>query len=277
MNRINRLLGTALGRYLTTPLPDAHVGLPTPPSKLRAALQPGDVLLVEGNLRISQMIKYLSQSTWSHAAIYVGEGLGNNAAGEPLLFIEADLLEGVRACPLREYRQYPTRICRPHRLDATDRHKLITYLKAQLGRQYDLKHVLDLARYLLPLPVPARFRRQMITLGSGDPTKAICSTLIAEAFQHIRYPILPSRASPSTTQNPLLRLRQRILVDADSRRHLAGAEQPTLTARAYAHTVPRDFDVSPYFEIIKPTLQAGFDYRDLEWAHSPYLPPSSAN
>lgn len=31
----------------------------------------------------------------------------------------------------------------------------------------------------------------MIALGSGEPTKAICSTLIARAFQSIRYPILP--------------------------------------------------------------------------------------
>ena len=30
-----------------------------------------------------------------------------------------------------------------------------------------------------------------ITLGSGDPTRAICSTLIAEAFQSEAYPILP--------------------------------------------------------------------------------------
>ena len=28
---------------------------------------------------------------------------------------------------------------------------------------------------------------------------------------------------------------------------------------------PRDFDVSPYFEIVKPTIAAGFDYRTVQW------------
>jgi hypothetical protein len=30
--------------------------------------------------------------------------------------------------------------------------------------------------------------------------------------------------------------------------------------------VPRDFDVSPYFQVVKPTLEAGFDPRRLAWA-----------
>ena len=44
----------------------------------------------------------------------------------------------------------------------------------------DLKNVFDLARYLFPVPpVPSRLRRRLIALGSGDPTRAICSTVIA--------------------------------------------------------------------------------------------------
>ena len=36
--------------------------------------------------------------------------------------------------------------------------------------------------------------------------------------------------------------------------------------RRYTESVaPRDFDVSPYFEIIKPTLALGFDYRTMVW------------
>jgi hypothetical protein len=30
--------------------------------------------------------------------------------------------------------------------------------------------------------------------------------------------------------------------------------------------MPRDFDISPYFAVVKPTLEAGFDYRALTWA-----------
>ena len=40
---------------------------------LEFAMQPGDILLVEGNQRVSSAIKYLTQSTWSHAAFYIGQ------------------------------------------------------------------------------------------------------------------------------------------------------------------------------------------------------------
>ena len=34
-----------------------------------SVIEPGDVLLVEGDNRISAIIKYLTQSTWSHSAL----------------------------------------------------------------------------------------------------------------------------------------------------------------------------------------------------------------
>src|SRR5690606_9296333 len=40
-------------------------------------------------------------------------------------------------------------------------------------------------------PVPDTFKRRMLALGSGEPTRAICSTLLAQAFGSIGYPILP--------------------------------------------------------------------------------------
>ena len=30
--------------------------------------------------------------------------------------------------------------------------------------------------------------------------------------------------------------------------------------------MPRDFDISPYFEVVKPTIVHGFDYLALHWA-----------
>src|SRR6516162_8844122 len=50
---------------------------------LRDTLRPGDVLLVEGKGRISGGIKYLTQSTWSHSALYVGPIAGATTGGEP--------------------------------------------------------------------------------------------------------------------------------------------------------------------------------------------------
>ena len=42
---------------------------------------------------------------------------------------------------------------------------------------------------------------RMIALGSGDPTRAICSTMIAQAFGLVHYPILPTYRPP-VKENP---------------------------------------------------------------------------
>jgi hypothetical protein len=36
--------------------------------------------------------------------------------------------------------------------------------------------------------------------------------------------------------------------------------------RHHSLYTPRDFDLSPYFQIVKPTLVYGFDYKSLSWA-----------
>jgi hypothetical protein len=76
----------------------------------------------------------------------------------------------------------------------------------------------------------------MLALGSSDPTRAICSTLIAEAFETVGFPILPivgSKAAAPLSCPDRVREVQHI--------------------RHYRLFVPRDFDVSPYFTIIKPS------------------------
>ena len=98
------------------------------PITLRRTLQPGDVLLVEGNQKLSAAIKYLTQSTWSHAAIYVGDvGLFDDKTGEPLTLIEANLGEGVVVSPLSKYATYNTRICRPVGLTVADRQTIVDF------------------------------------------------------------------------------------------------------------------------------------------------------
>jgi hypothetical protein len=102
------------------------------------------------------------------------------------------MVDGVRSLGIDQFAGSHPRICRPIGLHESDCRKLTAFAVAHLGNQYDLRNVLDHARYLLPTPpVLLRFRRRMLALGSGDPTLAICSTLIAQAFQSIRYPILP--------------------------------------------------------------------------------------
>ena len=248
-------LGKGLARFLTRTTHVHGVGPVTAPDQLLACLKPGDVLLVEGNSRVSTAIKYLTQSTWSHAALYVGAHLAEAGGNPDHGFIEADMADGVRSVGIGEFAGAHTRICRPMGLRESDCRKLIAFAIAHLGNQYDLRNVVDLARYLLPTPpVPLRFRRRMLALGSGDPTRAICSTLIAQAFQSIRYPILPV----TDTRN------------AD-RPGCPGCIEETLRVRHHSLFAPRDFDVSPYFQIIKPTLAAGFDFNALHWVVTPVV------
>jgi hypothetical protein len=250
MGMITGWFGSHLARYLST---EAHVHSSAPPTRverLLEALQPGDVLLVEGHSRFSTAIKYLTQSTWSHAALYVGaQALEASQAPAGHCFVEADVSEGIRSVPAALFEGYCTRICRPAGLSGDEIAQVIAYAVARLGHRYDLRNVWDLARYLLPTPpVPVRFRRRMLSLGSGDPTRAICSTLIAQAFQSINYPILPIINSNS--------------LDCPDCPHCV---QEILKVRHHSLFAPRDFDVSPYFAVVKPSLQAGFDFHALNW------------
>ena len=253
MEWILRRLGSLLAKYLSTPLPPGTQAATSPPEKLAGALEPGDVLLIEGRTRVSTAIKYLTQSTWSHSALYVGEALGAPPPGdEPKVLVEADLRAGVHAVPLSHYAGLHTRICRPVGLAPEDLKKVVDFAVASIGEAYDLKNLLDLARYLLPNPpVPSRWRRNLIALGSGDPTRAICSTMIAQAFSLVRYPILPIYRPPLPG------------TAADA------AQEEVLQIRHHSLYVPRDFDISPFFAIVKPNISHGFDYRKLRWTEGP--------
>ncbi len=67
--------GAFLARRLTAQSSGYQPFTPSDPQTLRRVLQPGDILLIEGNQYLSSAIKYLTQSTWSHAALYVGDAL----------------------------------------------------------------------------------------------------------------------------------------------------------------------------------------------------------
>ncbi len=236
-----RKMGSSLAGFLSKPLSGYQRLDTVSVGALAEVLQPGDVVLVEGNTRISVAVQYLSQSSWSHACLYVGN---TGDPGSEASLLEADLRDGVRLVALDHYREFNLRICRPLNLSAEDQASLVENGRKRLGHKYDLKNVIDLVRYLIQKPaVPQRFRRSMISLGSGEPTKAICSTLIAELFQSIDYPILPILGPESAE----------------------GGKVPVYYRRHFTHFTPRDFDLSPYFQVIKPTLESGFDYKDINW------------
>lgn len=236
-------IGLSLAKYLSDPRNESIVVATSTPERLAGALKKGDVLLVEGTSRVSTAIKYLTQSTWSHAAMYVGDALDPlDQREEARTLIEADLIEGVRAIPLSTYFDEHTRICRPAGLSEAEIDQVIRYMVSRLGDQYDRQNIFDLARYLFPTPpIPIRWRRKLLQLGSGDPTRAICSSLIAEAFQSVHYPILPSVV----------------------RGEEVGKRERMLFSRHPSLFTPRDFDVSPYFKVIKPMLEKPFNYHNI--------------
>jgi hypothetical protein len=135
-----------------------------------------------------------------------------------------------------------------------EKRQVVAFAASRLGQKYDMRHVFDLARYLFPTPpVPIRWRRRMIALGAGNPTRAICSPLIAQAFHSIPYPILP-----------------RVEHVSDHGSETSGhARAEILHIRHHSLFAPRDFDMSPYFQIVKPTIGGAFDPHKLAWAN-PY-------
>lgn len=248
LDRVGRLLAARLAKQSSGYEPYT----PSDYDTLWATLQPGDVLLIEGNQFISATIKYLTQSTWSHAAIYVGHVLPRPpGGGERPRLIEVNIGEGCVAVPLSRYATYNTRICRPVGLTEEDRQKVVDFMISKIGVQYDMRNILDLLRYFFPTPpVPVRWRRRMLGFGSGDPTRAICSSLIAQAYQSVGYPILPE------------------ITLAPGRAHAESrySRAEIMHIRHHSLFAPRDFDLSPYFEVVKPTIRHGFDYRMIKWS-----------
>src|SRR5215475_13297479 len=178
------LLTKPLGRYQRRALNDGD--------NLRRHIKKGDVVLVEGDQRVSEVIKYLTQSSWSHVAIYVGDEIWRRqpamrkrlaaafGADAQHLIVEALVEEGVVASPLSKYADFNIRVCRPYNLHRDDLRAVLDDVIVQIGYRYDVKNLIDLARYFLPVSlVPRRLRQRALTFGSGIPTQVICSSLIA--------------------------------------------------------------------------------------------------
>ena len=225
--------------------------------RLRREVRPADVILVEGLSRASEIIKIITLSSWTHTALYIGrvhdiedpdlrEYLAYHYRGDPSepLLIEALLGEGTIVVPLSKYKNFHSRICRAKGLSHADAEKTVRYCIGCLTLDYNQRQVLDLARFMFPYGVlPRRWRSSLFEHNTGDPTQTVCSTMIAEAFREVNFPILP-----------LLMTNEK--------------DKKTLKERNTKLVVPRDFDYSPYFEIVKYPMM-GIDeltiYRKLPW------------
>jgi hypothetical protein len=159
------------------------------------------------------------------------------------------------------------RLVRPHRLRGEDLHVILDEAVAAIGWRYDMRNVVDLARYLIPVKVvPDRFRRTALHFGSGGATEVICSSLLGRLFQQVRFPILPHIEFPEGFDAPRPPRRGGVL------RRIFGHESERFTGLFHMRhptlLTPRDFDLSPYFEIIKFNAIADgrFDYQRIRWA-----------
>lgn len=217
----------------------------------------GDILLVEGQSQVSSIIKSVTQSRWSHAAIFIGRIRDNeipalrnrtskffNGSDDTPLLIEAVLGKGTIVTPLEDYRPFRVRLCRPNDLSLDDRSLVISYVIEKLGSDYDVRQVIDLARFMFPYSIlPRRWRTSLFHHNAGSETRTVCSTMIAEAFQNVDYPILPVLLVNDFGYKSLYRRNSRL----------------------YS---PLDFDLSPWFDILKFPLQS-FDeqasYSKMPW------------
>ena len=271
-------LARRLFDWLSEPIPAYEQRVWNDPHALRRTIKQGDVILVEGDNRISVVIKYLTQSSWSHAALYIGDELlrrGDEmkrharerfgAAAEHLI-VEA-LFDGVVASPLVKYIDFNVRLCRPHRLRSEHLKVILDDAVAAIGWRYDLRNILDLAVHLVFVSLlPGRHREEMLRFGSGAASQVICTSLLGQLFGKVGFPVLPLVTFPGdpASARPAPHVR-RWLPFARRQRSLPmglyRARHPTLLT-------PRDFDLSPYFQIVKFNLAAErrFDYSQIEWA-----------
>ncbi len=226
--------------------------------RVKYELRPCDVILAEGRSRVSEVIKLVTQSPWSHAFLYIGkihdidspmlrervQQHYNGPADEPLI-IESIMGKGTVIESLGRYRPDHLRICRPKNISRQDAQQVIAFAIGRLGMQYGIRHNIDLFRFLLPWNIlPRRWRSSLFQQGAGRPTKEICSSMLAEAFDSVKFPIIPI-VKPDKTEG--LKIYKR---------------NPKLF-------VPSDFDYSPYFEIIKyPMFELSEHtvYRKMPWS-----------
>ena len=277
---LERMSDWAVG-LLTKPIKSYSLHIPNDIAALKRHIRKGDVILVEGNERISECIKYLTQSSWSHSALYVGDEpiRRNPELKAPLvaqfgedanfLVVEAIVEAGVVLSPLSKYRDFNLRVCRPFNLSSADLADVMDEAIRSVGDTYDLRNVIDLARYFLPVSlVPPRFRRQALQFGSGEPTRVICSSVIASSFHRVKFPIVPNYEHVAATTTPPAPPPKRRLWPIGSKPTTGALQYGALRMVSPTLVTPRDFDLSPYFEIVKFNIIEGmrFDYHKILWA-----------
>ncbi len=219
----------------------------------------GDVLLVEGRTQVSRAVRAITHSIWTHSALVIGtldelrdpalraiaRGYLNEDELKAPLVVESELGRGTVVSSILRYRDAHLRLCRPIGLMEHDARRVATFAMLHVGTEYDVRHILDLARFLVPWwwIIPRRWHSSLFEHNHQDPTRQICSTMIARAFSRVRFPVCA------------------LIVEREGKLSLLRRNSRLVT--------PSEFDQSPYFAVIKYPLMGDDDlgfYRTLPWS-----------
>lgn len=254
----NLIWNKVVGWLIAIPEANKNLSAINNPKRLLESLKPADVILFEGRTRVGDIIKLITLSPWIHSALYIGRlsdikdpairaRIQKFYDGDPneQLVIESLLGYGTVVRPMSDYTDDNLRVCRPSHLRPRDQQKVVCFAAEHLGLSYDVRQLLDLARFFFPYGLlPRHWRSTLFQHNAGKPTHVVCSGMIARCFQSVDYPILP-------------------VVVTDKHEH------KKIYKRNFRLFVPADFDYSPYFEIVKfPDLDLthGHSHRYLPWA-----------
>jgi len=230
--------------------------------KLYSVIKPGDLVLVEGQSEMSRIIKLFTTSHWSHVAMYVGKALidpdykdrdsylKRYGKDSNHMLVEAFSGKGVIASPLKKYKDYNIRICRPYGIIESDLNHVIEQVIDRLGMHYDDQNIKAIALMILQTLWRPNIKHTIqACMGNCNDYQVICSGMIAQAFQSVGYPIVPALIPKAEK-------------DGFSTKNPYGAG---LIMRHYSQITPKDFDLSPNFEVIKFNIigTSRFDYKSL--------------
>jgi hypothetical protein len=159
----------------------------TKPSQLRKdyfevskdELQKGDVILISGRTRMANVIEWVTNSKWTHAALYIGDGL----------LIESLVGEGVVIKSVDVYINDEIRICRHKDITKEKARDIINFMADHLEAKYDVRAIFDLLRLMAPIWImPRKWRSTIFKDAFLD--KYTCSELITLAYNSVGLPII---------------------------------------------------------------------------------------
>jgi len=217
-------LGTFLVKKVNKRKQTYNLHYPNDLQDLRRKLLPGDVLLVEGDYGVSDWIKVYSSHTWSHCALFVGDP-SRSLSTTPKEFVEdhPNLVEaimgrGVILGSLLKYEGCNLRICRARNLTRIQRETVIRWALGKVGVSYDLENVLQFMSLPFEELVPPTHN-----IGELSSGKFTCSSLLAAGFGQVGLDVL----------------------------HYYDRTAKKIVPYHYSQIQPKDFDLSPSFDIIK--------------------------